>query len=167
MMAFGKGVHRLSSILNFVAGFCLVGMTCLTCADVVLRLFRHPILGTYEMVGFLGATVAGLAMAYTTMKGGHVAVAVLVMQFSRRVQTTIFTITHLLAIVLFALLTWECMAYGNDLRISGEVSLTLELPFFPVLYGLSLSSFVVCLVLWVDLWGVLAGKKDPWSRARA
>jgi len=47
------------------------------------------------------------------------------------------------------------------------VSLTLELSFFPVLYGLSLSSFVVCLVLWVDLWGVLAGKKEPWSRAGA
>ena len=167
MIAFGKGVHRLSSILNFVSGFCLVGMTCLTCADVVLRLFRHPILGTYEIVGFLGATVAGLAMAYTTMKGGHVAVAVLVMQLSRRIQRTIFTITHLLSIALFALLTWECIAYGNDLRIAGEVSLTLELPFFPVLYGLSLSSFVVCLVLWVDLWGVLAGKKEPWSRAGA
>lgn len=167
MIAFGKSVHRLSSILNFVSGFCLVGMTGLTCADVVLRLFRHPILGTYEIVGFLGATIAGLAMAFTTMKGGHVAVAVLVMQLSRRIQTTIFTITHLLSIALFALLTWECISYGNDLRTSGEVSLTLEFPFFPVLYGLALSSFVVCLVLWVDLWGVLAGKKEPWSRAGA
>jgi len=167
MIAFGKGVYRLSSILNFVSGFCLVGITGLTCADVVLRLFRHPILGSYEIVGFLGATVAGFAMAYTTMKGGHVAVAVLVMQLSHRAQKAIFIITHLLAITLFSLLTWECIGYGNDLRTSGEVSLTLELPFFPVLYGLSLSSFVVCLVLWVDLWGVLAGKKEPWSRAGA
>jgi len=167
MIAFGKGVYRLSSILNFVSGFCLVGMTGLTCADVVLRLFRHPILGSYEIVGFLGATVAGFAMAYTTMKGGHVAVAVLVMQLSHRAQKAIFIITHLLAITLFSLLTWECIGYGNDLRTSGEVSLTLELSFFPVLYGLSLSSFVVCLVLWVDLWGVLAGKKEPWSRAGA
>jgi len=167
MIAFGKGVYRLSSILNFVSGFCLVGITGLTCADVVLRLFRHPILGSYEIVGFLGATVAGFAMAYTTMKGGHVAVAVLVMQLSHRAQKAIFIITHLLAITLFSLLTWECIGYGNDLRTSGEVSLTLELSFFPVLYGLSLSSFVVCLVLWVDLWGVLAGKKEPWSRAGA
>ena len=106
-------------------------------------------------------------MAYTTMKGGHVAVAVLVMQLSRKIQTTIFTITHLLGMALFALLTWECIAYGNDLRISGEVSLTLELPFFPVLYGRSLASFVVCLVLWVDLWGVFSGKKEPWTKAGA
>ncbi len=167
MIAFGNGVHRLSSMLNFVSGFGLVGMTCLTCADVVLRLFRHPILGTYEIIGFMGATVAGLAMGYTTMKGGHVAVAVVVMQLSRRIQMGIFTIINLLGIGLFALLTWVCIDYGNDLKISGEVSLTLELPFFSVLYGLALSSFVVCLVLWVDLWSVLAGKEEPWSRAGA
>ena len=163
MTGFGKGVGRLSSLLNYLSGFCLVGMTGLTCADVVLRLFRRPILGTYEIVGFLGASVAGLAMAYTTMKGGHVAVAVLVMQFSRKAQRLVFIITQVLSLALFGLLTWECIMYGNDLRTSGEVSLTLELPFFPVLYGLALSSFAVCLVLGVDLWDVLRGKRKPWS----
>ena len=163
MTDLGKGVCRLSSLLNLVSGFCLVGMTVLTCADVVLRLFRRPILGTYEIIGFLGAGVAGLAMAYTTMKGGHVAVAVLIMQLSSRVQKAVFYITHLLSHVLFGLLTWECISYGNDLRTSGEVSLTLELPFFPVLYGLAFSSFVVCLVLSVDLWEVISGKRAPWS----
>ena len=164
MFAFEKGVHRLSDLMNLVAGACLVAMTVLTCADVVLRLFRHPILGTYEIIGFLGATAAGFAMAYTTVKGGHVAVAVVVMCLSPRIQKAIFIITKLLGMVLFALLTWECVKYGNDLRTSGEVSLTLELPFFPVLYGLSLSSFVVCLVLGVDLWRVLTGTKEAWGR---
>jgi TRAP-type C4-dicarboxylate transport system permease small subunit len=161
MFTFEKGVHRLADGLNLLAGVCLVGMTGLTCADVVLRLFRHPILGTYEIIGFLGATVAGFAMAYTSVKGGHVAVAVLVMRLSPRVQRVIFVITQLLSMVLFAFLTWECIRYGNDLRTSGEVSLTLELPFYPVLYGLSFSSFMVCLVLWVDLWRVLTAKRQP------
>ncbi|MDZ7698836.1 MAG: TRAP transporter small permease [Deltaproteobacteria bacterium] len=164
MFAFEKGVHRLTDLLNLVAGACLVAMTILTCADVVLRLFRHPILGTYEIIGFLGATVAGFAMAYTTVKGGHVAVAVVVMRLSPRVQKVIFIITQLLGMVLFALLTWECVKYGNDLRTSGEVSLTLELPFFPVLYGLSLSAFMVCLVLWMDLWRVFTKRREPWAR---
>ncbi len=164
MLAFEKGVHRLTDLLNLVAGVCLVAMTVLTCADVVLRLFRHPILGTYEIIGFLGATVAGFAMAYTTVKGGHVAVAVVVMRLSPRLQKAIFIITQLLGMVLFALLTWECVKYGNDLRTSGEVSLTLELPFFPVLYGLSLSAFMVCLVLWMDLWRVLTKRRQPWAQ---
>ena len=162
MIAFGKGVHRLSSILNFVAGFCLVGMTCLTCADVVLRLFRNPILGTYEIVEFLGATVAGFALGYTTLKRGHVAVSVLVTQFSQRIQSIFFILIQLLSIGLFGLLSFECIRYGNDLRSAGEVSLTLELPLFPLLYGLAFSTIVVCFVLLVDLWNVLTGKEKAW-----
>jgi len=151
-------------LLNIIAGISLVAMTALTCADVTFRLFRHPILGTYEIVGFLGASVAAFAMAYTTMKRGHVAVEVLVIQLPKRVRFTIYLVTKLLSLAVFALLCFECIRYGNDLKVSGEVSLTLELPFFPVLFGIAFSSFAVCLVLWMDFWMVITGKKKPWHR---
>ncbi|UCH06904.1 MAG: TRAP transporter small permease [Deltaproteobacteria bacterium] len=162
MAAFGKGVHRFSTILNWFAGSCLIGMTALTCADVVLRLFRHPILGTYEIVGFLGTAVASLAVAYTTVERGHVAVSILVLRLSHRVQVIIHQITHLLSIVLFGFLTMECIRFGNDLRVSGETSLTLTLPFFPLLYGMSFSFLIVCIILWLDFWNVLTGREKPW-----
>jgi hypothetical protein len=41
--------------------------------------------------------------------------------------------------------------YACDLRASGEVSLTLELPFYPFVYGIGFASASVCLVLLVDL----------------
>ena len=98
-------------------------MMFLTCADIILRLFRRPILGTYEIVGFLGAIVAGFALAQTTIERGHVAVQVVVTRFSPQIQKIIYLITHVLSIFLFALLAWECVQYGNDFRASGEVSL--------------------------------------------
>jgi len=162
MLDFSKGVKNLSSLLNLIAGICLVGMTGLTCADVVLRLFRHPILGTYEIVEFLGATVAGFALGYTTLKRGHVAVSILVIRLSHRLQSILFIVIQLLSIGLFGLLALECIRYGNDMRYAGEVSLTLELPFFPVLYGLAFSTIVVCIVLLVDLLRVLTGKEKAW-----
>ncbi|MCK4986210.1 MAG: TRAP transporter small permease [Desulfobacterales bacterium] len=162
MSGFGRGVQRLSYGLNLLAGCLLVGMTALTCADVILRIFRRPILGSYEIVEFIGATAAGFALAYTTLKRGHVAVSILVALFPKRVQTIIYLIVQLVSISLFALLSWECISYGNDLKSAGEVSLTLELPFFPVLYGLAFSAFVVCLVLGLDFWRVLTGKEKPW-----
>lgn len=151
-----------SKLLNWVAGWSLVGMMFLTCADIILRLFRRPILGTYEIVGFLGAMVAGLAIAQTTLDRGHVAVQVVVTRFSPRVQEIIYLITHLLSIFLFALLAWECVRYGNDFRASGEVSLTLRLPFYPVVYGIALSAIVVCLVLFVDILQVLTKRAEVW-----
>lgn len=135
----------------------------LTCADIVLRLFRHPILGTYEVAGFLGAVVASFAMAQTTIEHGHVAVQVVVTRFSPRVQEVIYLITHLLSLLLFVLLAWECIRYGNDLRTSGEVSMTLQLPFFPVLYGIALSAAIVCLVLLVDILLVMVRGARAWS----
>lgn len=162
MVVFDKGVHRFSSLLNWIAGSCLIAMTGLTCADVVLRLFRHPILGTYEIVGFLGTAVASLAVAYTTIERGHVAVSILVMRLSLRVQVIVHQITHLLSIALFGFLTVEFIRYGNDLKASGETSLTLTLPFYPLLYGMSFSFFIVCIVLWLDFWNVLRGREEPW-----
>jgi TRAP-type C4-dicarboxylate transport system permease small subunit len=153
-----------SRILNWVAGWSLAGIMFLTCADIILRLFRRPILGTYEIVGFLGAMVAGLAMAQTTIERGHVAVQVVVMRFSSRSQEIIYLITHILSIFLFAFLAWECVRYGNDFRASGEVSLTLRMPFYPVVYGIAFSAAVVCLVLAVDILQVVTGRAEAWHQ---
>lgn len=162
-MAFcARGVRRLGDFLNFIAGWCLLGMTFLTCADVVLRIFRMPILGTFEIVGFLGAAVAAFAMAHTTVRRGHVAVEVLVMRFPPGLQKVVYLITHLMSIFLFLLLAYESIRFGNDLRVTNEVSLTLQIPFFPILYGIAFSSFVVCLVLAVDFLMVASGKADAW-----
>jgi TRAP-type C4-dicarboxylate transport system permease small subunit len=163
-----KGLIRLtnrsSRILNWIAGWSLVGMMFLTCADIILRLFRRPILGTYEIVGFLGAIVAGFALAQTTIERGHVAVQVVVMRFSPQTQKIIYLITHILSIVLFALLAWECVRYGNDFRASGEVSLTLRMPFYPVVYGIAFSAIVVCLVLFVDILQVMTKRAGVWHQ---
>jgi TRAP-type C4-dicarboxylate transport system permease small subunit len=166
-----KGLIRFASwssrILNWVAGWSLVGMMLLTSADIVLRLFRRPILGTYEIVGFLGAMVAGFAMARTTIERGHVAVQVVVTRFAPQVQEIIYLITHLLSILLFALLAWECVRYANDFRSSGEVSLTLRMPFYPVVYGIAFSAAVVCLVLIVDILQVMINKAEAWHQWEA
>lgn len=160
MQGFVRSIRWLSAILNWVAGGSLVAMMGITCGDIFMRLFRRPILGAYDIVEFLGVMVVGFAMAQTTIKQGHVSVQVVVTKFSPRVQQVISIITHLLSIALFALLAWECVRYGNDLQASGEVSMTLQLPFLPVLYGVAMSAGMVCLVLVIDTFLVLTGHKD-------
>jgi TRAP-type C4-dicarboxylate transport system permease small subunit len=137
-------------------------MMSLTCVDIVLRLFRRPIVGTYEIVGFLGAIVASLAMAQTTLERGHVAVEVVTNKLPPRVQQIVYLITNLLSIALFSVLALECVRYGNDLRIAGAVSMTLQLPFFTVIYGIAFASVVVCLVLIVDILMVVIGDAKAW-----
>ncbi len=155
-----------SRALNWVAVCSLLGMMSLTCAEVILRRLGHPILGAYEIVGFLGAIVSGLAMAQTTIERGHVAVQVLVARFHPNVQKCIYLFGHLLSILLFALLFLECLRYGNDLRVSGEVSLTLRIPYYPIVYGIAISAAVVCLVHLVDILFVMLNRERAWFQWR-
>ena len=162
MHFFEKSVAWLSRILDKIAGWSLTAMMLLTAADVILRLFRRPILGTYEIVGLLGAIVIAFAMPHTTLQGGHVSVEILVSKLPLSAQSLINLITRILSIILFALIAWECLQYGNELKTAGEVSMTLCLPFYPVLYGIALASIVVCLVVVSGIFKSMARGVREW-----
>lgn len=142
-----KTSQGLSRIVFWVAGAAIVVMMLLTCADIVLRYFRRPIPGTYELVCFLGALAVGFAMAHTSVQEGHVSVSVVILLLPHRVQAWVACITGLFSFVLFALIGWQCWIYAGILHRSGEVSLTLQLPFYPFVYGIGISAWAVCLVL--------------------
>ena len=143
--------NELARLLYWIAGTAIITMMILTCGDVVLRFFRRPIPGTYELVCFLGAVAVAFAMAHTTVQKGHVAVSLLVRLFPGRIQGLIESITSTFGFIFFALVAWQSVLYGNDLHASGEVSLTLQLPFYPFVYGIGFSAAAVCLVLLSDL----------------
>jgi TRAP-type C4-dicarboxylate transport system permease small subunit len=164
MTSLSQRTARFSSFLNWFAGTSLVAMMTLVCCDVVMRLFQRPILGVYEIVGFLGTATASLATAYTTVQRGHVSVSLIVMHLPQKVQLAVSIITHFLSLVLFTLLTFECVRYGNESKASGELSLTLEWHLFPLLYGMAFSFLVVAVVLGVDLWNILR-TKEPWPQS--
>jgi TRAP-type C4-dicarboxylate transport system permease small subunit len=125
-------------------------MMALTCADVFLRLFRMPIPGTYEIVSFMGAIAVSFAIAHTSVEKGHVAVDLLVQLFPKRVQAVIEIAIACFGIILFALIAWQSVVYGLDCQRSGEVSVTLQMPFYPIIYGVALGAAVECLVLFLD-----------------
>lgn len=146
----------LSRWLNWAAACALAAMMFLVCANVILRRFYRPILGTYEIVGFLGAAVISFGLAYTTVKKGHVAVELVVSRFSQRIQAVIGSITSFLSLALFALLAWRSVCYATNMSRAGELSQTLKIPFFPLVYGLAFACALVCLVVLVELFKSLA-----------
>ena len=79
------------------------------------------------------------------------AVSVLFQHFPRSGQATIETINALLGLCFFSLLTWQCVVLGLGLRRTGEVSLTLEMPFYPFVFGIAAGCAALCLVLLSDL----------------
>jgi TRAP-type C4-dicarboxylate transport system permease small subunit len=142
---------RLNHIANNIAGAGIVAMMLLTCADVLFRLFRHPIPGTYEIVGFLGTVVTSFALGQTSLEKGHIAVEFFSSRLSPRGQLYLDGLEAVAGSSLFAILAWQSAVYAEDLRRSGEVSLTLAMPIHPFAWGIAAGCALLCAVLLVDL----------------
>ncbi len=157
--------EELARILYWIAGLSIVSMMALTCVDVALRFcvtvyhethwefltpFR-PIAGTYELVCYMATVAVAFAMAHTTVERGHVAVSFVVDLLPKKTQNIIAIITNFCGLLFFILIAWRSVLYGSHLKASGEVSLTLQLPFYPFVYGIAFSAFAVCFVLLRDL----------------
>jgi TRAP-type C4-dicarboxylate transport system permease small subunit len=160
MEGFLSKVRGLTQFLNTIAGISLTFLMLLTIADVILRGFRRPIVGTYELVAFSGAVVIGFSMPLTSWMRGHIYVDFFILRFSQKIRNIFNIGTRCLVIVLFFLIGWNLIKYGIDLQKSGEVSLTLQLPFYPVAYGMGICCFIQCLVLLCDIVKISGGKYE-------
>jgi TRAP-type C4-dicarboxylate transport system permease small subunit len=160
MKGFSSKVRGLSRFLNIIAGIVLTFLMLLTVMDIILRTLKRPIVGTYELVAFSGAVVIGFAVPLTSWVRGHIFVDFFILKFSKRVRDIFNVSTRCLVIVLFFLIGWNLIQYGMDLQKSGEVSLTLQMPFYPVAYGVALSCFVQCLVMICDILKIFGGEYE-------
>jgi TRAP-type C4-dicarboxylate transport system permease small subunit len=153
-------VKGISRFLNIIAGISLTFLMLLTVSDVILRFFKMPIVGTYELVAFAGAIVIGFSLPLTSWMRGHIFVDFFILKFSKRGQNIFNIVTRCLVIGLFLLIAWNLMKYGLDLQRSGEVSPTLRIPFYPVAYGIGVSCFIQCLVLLCDIVKISGGEYE-------
>ncbi|MBM4340727.1 MAG: TRAP transporter small permease [Deltaproteobacteria bacterium] len=153
-------VWRLSRYINFISGVSLTFIMLLTVSDIILRSFRKPIIGTFEIVAFSGAVVIGFSIPLTTWVRGHVYTDFLVMRFSDKTRNIFHIVTRCMGMGLFFLIGLELIKYGMDLKKAGEVSPTLTMPFYPVAYGLGVCSFIQCLVLLCDIFKTFGGKHE-------
>jgi TRAP-type C4-dicarboxylate transport system permease small subunit len=160
MEGFLDKIKGISRFLNIIAGISLTFLMLVTVLDVILRSFRTPVVGTYELVMFAGAVVIGFALPLTSWVRGHIFVDFFILRFSKTVRNIFNLSTRSLVTVLFFLIGWNLIKFGIDLQKSGEVSLTLQMPFYPVAYGLGMCCFVQCLVMLCDILKILGGKYE-------
>jgi TRAP-type C4-dicarboxylate transport system permease small subunit len=122
-------------------------MLCLTVTDVILRAFRRPILGTYEIISYCGAVVIGFSLPYTSLMKGHVAVQFLLDKLSAQASRRMQMWTRIVSIAVFFWLGWNFVVIGFNLMRTNEVSGIYRLPFYPIAYGLGFACLVQCLAL--------------------
>ncbi len=152
-------IYWLSKGLEVVAGVSLLFIMILTTCDVIGRAFAKPIIGTYEIVSFGAGVLVGFSLPITTLEKGHVYVDFLYQKFSRPVRRVLYAVTNILGITLFLGAGYNLLKMASDLQRAGEVSSTLQLPYYAIAYGIGFACLTVCVVLAGELVTAIAGRQ--------
>ena len=161
MRFFVKVVQFVSDKFRIVGAAALVGMTALTCVDVVGRKLGHPVFGSVELVTFMGVFVVAMALPFTHDTNGHIGVEIFVSKMPRKGRAVMDMLTGLISLVFFSIVTWQMFAYAFKMRASGEVSMNLELPEYVIIFivGCCFAVFsAVIIKRLVELFAKLRGK---------
>lgn len=150
-MAFlGKLNAFVNRALAWIAGLALIAMMLLTVADMVTRGFGHPIAGSYEVIGWLSAAAMALALGYTQLHRGHVAIDLVVERLPGRGRALVDVATSLMSLLLFSAVAWYVARYGVVLHETGSLSETLKAIVYPWVYVVAAGCAGLALALLVD-----------------
>jgi len=151
---------KVVKFLNHIGGAALTFMMFLTVSDVLLRAFGHPIMGTYEIVGLSLAVVIGFGIPKVSLDRGHVYMEFVTEKLSKKSRAFLYTFTRIICIILFILIAYNLIGVGNEFRLSGEVTSTIRLPFFPLAYGVGVCCFLQCFVFLYDIVKIWRGEYE-------
>lgn len=152
MKKFTGMVERFSREMDKMAGFCIVGVMILVVANILLRkIFKLPILGSYELVGYLSALAASLALASCALQNGHIALDYIVNKFPGKIQTVTSIFVNFIALCFWGFTAWHLGIYAQNLMVNGVVSPTAQLPVYPVVLLIGFGLVGLCLVSIVRL----------------
>ncbi len=156
MVYLERAVYLLSRWSDRVAQGALVTIMLLIIGNILLRIAWEPILGTYDLVSFLGAVLISFALAHCAVQKGHVAIGIVVERLSQRAQAITDSITGIFSVGIFAVIGWQCIVYATKLWQANVLSVTLLVPYFPVIYGVGFASIMLSLVLLVSFFKSVA-----------
>lgn len=148
-----RWVQRLAvgMVLLGSVGMMLSMLICV--ADVIgTNFFDWPVPGTLEITESTMVLIVFGALAYTQEKRGHIRVEILHGYMSPRIQSLMDAVTHLLALVFFALLAWQSI---GELTYSWEMKEAtmgaIRFPLYPARLLLTVGATLLIAQLALDV----------------
>jgi TRAP-type C4-dicarboxylate transport system permease small subunit len=160
MKILSDALRWVSKILNAIAGIALTFMMLLTVGDVLLRASGHPIIGTYEISALCLGLVIAFGIPQVSLDRGHVSMEFLLVKFGDRGKNLLETLTRLLCLCLFTLIGLNLLKVAEGFQASREVTATVQMPIYPVAYGVAVCCFLECIVFVFDIVRIWRGDDE-------
>ncbi len=167
MDQFERFVRWLSHWFDRIAQIALAVMMLLVIANMVTRIFGHPIQGTFEITGYLGAVVIGFALAWCGVLGHHIALTMAVERLPERPRTIIGIITGIMSFSFLIYGVWQLGQLGLDSLKTHELSPDLRFPYYPLVWGVALGCLLLSLVILQSVLKSLAQEVRKWIPLRS
>lgn len=128
----------------------LIAMFLTTC-DVILRRLGYPLAYSNEIVVIMAGIIAGFSLPQSILERIHVQMDFLTLHLGKKVQAVLTIITRFFAAGLLLILGWSMIVRGQSLKRVGQTSAILEIPDYPVAFGLGLCCLLSCVALFIAL----------------
>lgn len=137
-----KGFYSLSEAAAWIGYVTLAGIILIVFGDVGGRyLFNKPLPGSYELVEQSTAILGGFAIMYAAVKGGHVAIDILLSRLSARIRRTMERIFSFLGFGTLVVLAYQVYLYTLDV-VSSETTSVLHISTAPFSLLLAVALFL-------------------------
>ena len=144
----GKVWPKLPAWLNALSCAALAGLMALVTLNVILRaVFKSPILGTYDLTGFMTVIIIGCGLAYCSIDNGHIEIGYFVDKARPKVRAWIVRIGRILSFVVLSVYTYALFNMGMRLYKANEVSVTTRTPLYLFIYLLTFCFAVFALTV--------------------
>ncbi len=157
-------LRRATRLMNrwmlWGASVTLVATMGVAVANMFLRPLGRPIQGSFELMGFGGAVIAGFALGVTQERRNHIFVDILFERFGAGARRVLEGISHLACGAFFGFAAYRLTLLGLDMIRTGEVSETLRIAFYPFALCVALGLWGLCLTLLADAWETLSGRGE-------
>jgi TRAP-type transport system small permease protein len=153
-----KKAEQISRVLHIIGGAMLAAMMFLTFIDVVLRyVFNKPILGSFDLTEYMMVILVAFGFAYCETQKGHVIVEVILYRLPKRAQRTMGSISLLVSLAFFSVITWRTFLYFLEMLNSKLMSSVLPIPIYPFAAVVVVGSAAFSLVLLLEFVDSLYG----------
>lgn len=144
-------IEKICKFCDYIAYTGISLTIVITVTEFICRSFGRPLEGTYDIIGLIQVVLVCSALPYCTLQKGHIRVDMFMALLPKRVQAVIDSIIGLLSLGFFLFVAWQSVVMGNSFRRTGDVSMTVFIPFYPFVYIIALSCVFMALLTFSDI----------------
>lgn len=126
---FSSIVEKLTKVVSIISFASVFMIMILNVTDVLLtKLFKLPIIGTYEMTECLLMCAVFTGFAYAQSQKAHINMTIIIAKFPRAIRFLVFTIMSLFAVIIAAVMTYAAAVQMSEAISAGYMTDVLHFP---------------------------------------